>query len=68
MAINRIQPLSSHLHTCANPADLIPEKQVYTVWMKSLVFHGHGCTTYGQDGRVAYHVDNYACITINKLF
>ncbi|CAL4959586.1 unnamed protein product [Urochloa decumbens] len=59
MAIPRIQPLSSHLH--ANSSDPIPEKQVYTVWMKSLVFNGYGCTIYGQDGRVAYRVDNYAC-------
>ncbi|CAO2196346.1 unnamed protein product [Urochloa humidicola] len=59
MAITRIQPLSSHLlhGHCTDP---IPEKQVYTVWMKSLVFNGYGCTIYGQDVRVAYRVDNYA--------
>ena len=34
---------------------------MYTVWMKSLVLSGHGCTVYGEDGRVAYRVDNYAC-------
>ncbi|RCV28916.1 hypothetical protein SETIT_5G440900v2 [Setaria italica] len=68
MAITRIQPLSSHLHTCANPADPIPEKQVYTVWMKSLVFNGHGCTIYGQDGRVAYRVDNYACSRRREVY
>ncbi|KAF8648681.1 hypothetical protein HU200_064730 [Digitaria exilis] len=61
MAITRIQPLSSHLNCFANPANPIQDKQVYTVWMKSLVFNGHGCTIYGQDGRVAYRVDNYAC-------
>jgi uncharacterized protein YxjI len=33
----------------------------YTVWMKSLVFNGNGCTVYGADGRVAYRVDNYGC-------
>lgn len=61
MAIARIQPLSSHLNTFASPANPIQDKQVYTVWMKSLVFNGHGCTIYGQDGHVAYRVDNYAC-------
>nr|CAB3475340.1 unnamed protein product [Digitaria exilis] len=61
MAITRIQPLSSHLNTFASPANPIQDKQVYTVWMKSLVFNGHGCTIYGQDGRVAYLADNYAC-------
>ncbi|KAL6616655.1 hypothetical protein ACP70R_038925 [Stipagrostis hirtigluma subsp. patula] len=66
MAITRIQPLSAHLQPCATPAD--PEKQVYTVWMKSLVFNGHGCTIYGQDGRVAYRVDNYACSRSREVY
>nr|CAB3479341.1 unnamed protein product [Digitaria exilis] len=34
---------------------------VYTVWMKSLVFSGNGCTVYGADGCLAYRVDNYGC-------
>lgn len=67
MAIARIQPLNAHLNPCVTPAD--PEnKQVYTVWMKSLVFNGHGCTIYGQDGRVAYRVDNYACSRSREVY
>ncbi|CAO1947152.1 unnamed protein product [Urochloa humidicola] len=64
MAITRILPLSAHLQLqpCA------AEKQVYTVWMKSLVFNGHGCTIYGQDGRVAYRVDNYACSRSREVY
>uniref|UniRef100_A0A0E0CCK9 Protein LURP-one-related 11 n=1 Tax=Oryza meridionalis TaxID=40149 RepID=A0A0E0CCK9_9ORYZ len=60
----RIQPVSAHLHSSASPKDSDhQEKQevCYTVWMKSLVFNGRGCTVYGQDGRAAYRVDNYAC-------
>ncbi|KAF8762478.1 hypothetical protein HU200_009447 [Digitaria exilis] len=72
MAITRIQPLSSHLNTFASPANPIQtdpaEKQVYTVWMKSLVFNGHGCTIYGHDGRVAYRVDNYACSRSREVY
>ncbi|PUZ53121.1 hypothetical protein GQ55_5G029100 [Panicum hallii var. hallii] len=67
MAITRIQPLSAHLQPCAAPSDPA-EKQVYTVWMKSLVFNGHGCTIYGQDGRVAYRVDNYACSRSREVY
>ncbi|XP_004972326.1 protein LURP-one-related 11 [Setaria italica] len=68
MAITRVQPLSAHLlKPCATPADPA-EKQVYTVWMKSLVFNGHGCTIYGQDGRVAYRVDNYACSRSREVY
>ena len=67
MAIVRIQPLSAHLQPCAAPTDPV-EKEVYTVWMKSLVFNGHGCTIYGQDGRVAYRVDNYACSRSREVY
>jgi hypothetical protein len=41
---------------------------VYTVWMKSLVFNGNGCTVYGADGRVAYRVDNYGCRGGREVF
>ncbi|KAL5226878.1 hypothetical protein ABZP36_015143 [Zizania latifolia] len=44
------------------------QKQVYTVWMKSLVFNGHGCTVYGSDGRVAFRVDNYGCKGSRDVF
>ncbi|KAF0925432.1 hypothetical protein E2562_016655 [Oryza meyeriana var. granulata] len=70
MAIARIQPLSAHLHPPANPADSDHQEknQVYTVWMKSLVSNGRGCTIYGQDGRAAYRVDNYACRRSREVF
>lgn len=67
----RIQPVSAHLHSSASPkdSDHQEKKQVcYTVWMKSLVFNGRGCTVYGQDGRAAYRVDNYACRRSREVF
>ena len=72
MAITRIQPLSAHLHPrAATPSDDDPaagKQQVYTVWMKSLVLSGHGCTVYGEDGRVAYRVDNYGCSRSHEAY
>uniref|UniRef100_A0A0E0CCK8 Protein LURP-one-related 11 n=1 Tax=Oryza meridionalis TaxID=40149 RepID=A0A0E0CCK8_9ORYZ len=44
------------------------KQAVYTVWMKSLVFNGHGCTVYGSDGRVAFRVDNYGCRASRDVF
>nr|CAB3475336.1 unnamed protein product [Digitaria exilis] len=41
---------------------------VYTVWMKSLVFSGNGCTVYGADGCLAYRVDNYGCRGGREVF
>ncbi|KAK3162932.1 hypothetical protein QOZ80_1BG0095540 [Eleusine coracana subsp. coracana] len=40
----------------------------YTVWMKSLVFNGNGCTVYGADGGVAFRVDNYGCRGGREVF
>ncbi|CAO2181826.1 unnamed protein product [Urochloa humidicola] len=63
----KIQPLpaaASSPSSCSPSGDesqLLPKQSSYTVWMKSLVFNGNGCTVYGADGGVAYRVDNYGC-------
>ncbi|KAI3891843.1 hypothetical protein MKW92_018238 [Papaver armeniacum] len=33
--------------------------EVFTIWMKSLVMHGNGCTVFDSIGEVAYRIDNY---------
>ncbi|KAM3335221.1 hypothetical protein ACQJBY_029560 [Aegilops geniculata] len=69
MATARILPLSAaQLHQPAGGDQDQNKMVVYTVWMKSLVFNGHGCTIYGEDGRVAYRVDNYACNRSREVF
>ncbi|RLN33826.1 protein LURP-one-related 11-like [Panicum miliaceum] len=35
------------------------QRKVFTVWMKSLVLNGHGCTVYDSGGGIVYRVDNY---------
>jgi uncharacterized protein YxjI len=60
----KIQPLPAAPSTAAAPPSSSSADepwQVYTVWMKSLVFNGNGCTVYGADGGVAFRVDNYGC-------
>jgi uncharacterized protein YxjI len=56
----KIQPLPA-ASSPAPPSSTDEGQQVYTVWMKSLVFNGNGCTVYGADGGVAFRVDNYGC-------
>lgn len=34
-------------------------KEVYTIWMKSLILNGNGCTIYDSMGNLVYCVDNY---------
>ncbi|CAN6289473.1 unnamed protein product [Urochloa humidicola] len=35
------------------------QPEVFTIWMKSLVLNGSGCTVYDSGGSVVYRVDNY---------
>ena len=51
----KIQPLpaASSPPSCSPSADepqILQKQAAYTVWMKSLVFNGNGCTVYGADG------------------
>ncbi|KAM3313274.1 hypothetical protein ACQJBY_032726 [Aegilops geniculata] len=35
------------------------QREVFTIWMKSLVLNGSGCTVFDSRGRIVYRVDNY---------
>ncbi|ONK62954.1 uncharacterized protein A4U43_C07F9850 [Asparagus officinalis] len=41
--------------------------QILTMWMKSLVLNGNGCTIYNSDGQIVYRVDNYACKSSHEV-
>ncbi|KAK3034589.1 hypothetical protein RJ639_033835 [Escallonia herrerae] len=34
-------------------------RKTFTIWMKSLLFHGSGCTVFDSNGDIAYRIDNY---------
>uniref|UniRef100_A0ACD5XGB5 Uncharacterized protein n=1 Tax=Avena sativa TaxID=4498 RepID=A0ACD5XGB5_AVESA len=60
----KVQPLPGAASPSPSPyssSDEQRSRQTYTVWMKSLVFNGNGCTVYTADGGVAFRVDNYGC-------
>ncbi|GMN32207.1 hypothetical protein TIFTF001_003561 [Ficus carica] len=35
------------------------ERETFTIWMKSLVYHTNGCTVYNSNGDIVFRVDNY---------
>ncbi|XP_019171172.1 PREDICTED: protein LURP-one-related 11-like [Ipomoea nil] len=35
------------------------KRETFTVWMKSLVYHGNGCTVFDSNGEIVYRIDNY---------
>ncbi|KAG9144616.1 hypothetical protein Leryth_027597 [Lithospermum erythrorhizon] len=34
-------------------------RETFTVWMKSLVFNGKGCTAFNSKGEITFRIDNY---------
>ncbi|XP_072960934.1 protein LURP-one-related 11-like [Typha angustifolia] len=47
---------------------LSSEKEVFTLWMKSLVLHSNGCTVYNSYGQIIFRVDNYDCKCSRKVY
>ncbi|WOL16010.1 protein LURP-one-related 11-like [Canna indica] len=44
------------------------QREHFTIWMKSLVFNGNGCTVYDSKGCIAYRVDNYDSKRCSKVY
>ncbi|CAM0907389.1 unnamed protein product [Alopecurus aequalis] len=42
-------------------------RKVFTLWLKSLVLNGRGCTVYDSDGLIVYRVDNYDSRCIDNI-
>ncbi|CAN6312806.1 unnamed protein product [Urochloa humidicola] len=49
------QPATTTTKTAAGSE----QPEVFTIWMKSLVLNGSGCTVYDSGGSIVYRVDNY---------
>ncbi|KAF7039692.1 hypothetical protein CFC21_049644 [Triticum aestivum] len=66
----KIQPLAAAASLCSSDDHRRQQGRqlAYTVWMKSLVFNGNGCTVYDPDGAVAFRVDNYGCRGGREVF
>ncbi|XP_052210239.1 protein LURP-one-related 3-like [Diospyros lotus] len=45
--------------TTAASSYMTCRRETFTVWMKSLVFHGNGCTVFDSSGAIVYRIDNY---------
>lgn len=54
--MGKVHPQAS---VSSNSALLTSTKETFTVWMKSLVMNGKGCTVFDSNGKILYRVDNY---------
>ncbi|XP_060171278.1 protein LURP-one-related 4-like [Lycium barbarum] len=47
---------------------MMSTRETFTIWMKSLVFHGNGCTVFNSKGEIVFRVDNYQEKNSNEVF
>ncbi|GFS29545.1 LURP-one-like protein [Actinidia rufa] len=53
---NKVYP-QAQMPTCSSY--MTSKKETFTIWMKSLVLHGNGCTVFDSNGEIIYRIDNY---------
>ena len=61
-----VDPSSSSRSACCSYTTL--KRETFTVWMKSLVMQGNGCTAYNENGEIVYRVDNYDHKNSNEVY
>ncbi|KAB2608573.1 protein LURP-one-related 2-like [Pyrus ussuriensis x Pyrus communis] len=47
---------------------LTSKRETFTIWMKSLVMQGNGCTAFDANGEVVYRIDNYDNKHSNEVY
>ncbi|XWS16106.1 hypothetical protein CRYUN_Cryun34aG0057100 [Craigia yunnanensis] len=43
-------------------------QETFTIWMKSLILSGKGCTVFDSSGQIVYRVDNYNCKCSDEVY
>ncbi|KAF1869568.1 hypothetical protein Lal_00017143 [Lupinus albus] len=43
------------------------KQEIFTLWMKSLLLNGKGCTLFDSNGQIVYRVDNYNCKSFEEV-
>lgn len=62
--MGKVHPQALHSSTTCH---LTSKQETFTLWMKSLVLNGKGCTVFDSNGQIAYRVDNYNCSHRNEV-
>ncbi|GMI91717.1 hypothetical protein like AT3G14260 [Hibiscus trionum] len=58
--MSKIHPQAPHVPLVSHPFTTSTQ-ETFTIWMKSLILGGKGCTVFDSNGRILYRVDNYNC-------
>ncbi|XP_077240892.1 protein LURP-one-related 11-like [Tasmannia lanceolata] len=43
-------------------------REIFTIWMKSLICNSNGCTVYDSSGQIIYRIDNYESKCSDEVF
>ena len=54
----KVHPLAAAAAS-ATSSYVSSRRETFTIWMKSLVMQGNGCTVYNENGEIVYRMDNY---------
>ncbi|KAL5814157.1 hypothetical protein ACOSQ4_024798 [Xanthoceras sorbifolium] len=57
----KVHPLPSSLSSSSSSSSsyVTSKREAFTIWMKSLVMQGNGCTVFNENGDIIYRIDNY---------
>lgn len=56
----KVHPLAANSAVSSSSSNYVTSRrEAFTVWMKSLVMQGNGCTVYNENGEIVYRIDNY---------
>lgn len=59
LTFNSTGDASSSSTSTPNNKYLTSKRETFTIWMKSLVIQGSGCTAFDENGEIVYRVNNY---------
>lgn len=59
---------SSSTSTSCSKNYMTSKRETFTIWMKSLVMQGNGCTAFDENGEIVYRIDNYDKKHSNEIF
>ncbi|XVF51516.1 hypothetical protein PTKIN_Ptkin04bG0191100 [Pterospermum kingtungense] len=65
----KVHPLAAASATSVSSSSYVTSRrETFTVWMKSLVMQGNGCTVYDENGEIVYRIDNYDEKCSNEVY
>ncbi|KAI3693610.1 hypothetical protein L1987_76558 [Smallanthus sonchifolius] len=58
------------IHPCipSSSSSCSTQREIYTIWMKSLVLNSNGYTVYDSNGEVVFRIDNYDSKCRNEVY